>query len=114
MWLRAASAALWLVLPLGATPGMAATTAQNDAAPVKIKIAFAGDSIVDNYWSGVSRIIDGNACLKSNVELGRFAHNGTGLTRGDRVYWPREIKRIDDTFKPTLSVLSYQAFTPAQ
>jgi hypothetical protein len=106
LWLGAAGAALWLVLPLGATPGMAATTAQNDAASAKIRIAFAGDSIVDNYWSGVGRIIDANPCLKENVELGRFAHNGTGLARGDRVYWPREIKRIDDTFKPTLSVLS--------
>jgi hypothetical protein len=109
-WLRAAGAALslalWLVLPLGATPGMAAATAQNDAASAKIRIAFAGDSIVDNYWSGVGRIVDANPCLKTNVELGRFARNGTGLTRGDRVYWPREIKRIDDTFKPTLSVLS--------
>jgi hypothetical protein len=104
-WLRAAAALLLVALPLGATPGMAAT-AQNDAAPVKIRIAFAGDSIVDNYWSGVGRIIDANACLKNTVELGRFARNGTGLTRGDRVYWPREIKRIDDNFKPTLSVLS--------
>ena len=106
LWLRAATAALWLMLPLGAPPGMAATTAQNDAAPVKIRIAFAGDSLVDNYWSGVDRIVDANPCLKDTVELGRFAHNGTGLARGDRVYWPREIKRIDDTFKPTLSVLS--------
>jgi hypothetical protein len=97
--------ALWPVLPHGATPGVAAT-AQNDAAAVKIRIAFAGDSIVDNYWSGVGRIIDANACLKNTVELGRFARNGTGLTRGDRVYWPREIKRIDDNFKPTVSVLS--------
>jgi hypothetical protein len=108
-WLRAGGAlllvALWLVLPLGATPGVAAT-AQNDAAAVKIRIAFAGDSIVDNYWSGVGRIVDANACLKNTVELGRFARNGTGLTRGDRVYWPREIKRIDDNFKPTVSVLS--------
>jgi uncharacterized protein len=71
-----------------------------------IRIAFAGDSIVDNYWSGVTRIVDVNPCLKTTVKLGRFARNGTGLTRGDRVYWPREIKRIDDSFRPTISVLS--------
>ena len=110
LWRGVAGAALGLLLQVGATPGvipgLAATTAQNDTAPVKIKIAFAGNSIVDNYWSGVGRIIDGNPCLKSTVELGRFAHNGTGLARGDRVYWPREIKRIDDSFKPALSVLS--------
>jgi uncharacterized protein len=72
----------------------------------KIKIAFAGDSVVDNYWSGVSRIIGASACLRNTVELGRFAQNGTGLTRGDRLYWPREIKRIGESFKPNLIVVS--------
>jgi hypothetical protein len=72
----------------------------------KIKIAFAGDSIVDNYWSGVTRVIAANACLKTGVELGRFAHNGTGLTRGDKLYWPREVRRIGETFKPNVLVLS--------
>ena len=96
---------LSLLLPLFSTPSRAAAAAGADA-PGKIRIAFAGDSIVDNYWSGIERIVDGNPCLKNTVELGRFARNGTGLTRGDRVYWPREIRRIDDVFKPTLSVLS--------
>ena len=103
--LGAACLILSLVLPLAATPCRAAAAAVAQASS-KIKIAFAGDSIVDNYWSGIGRIIDANQCLKNTVELGRFARNGTGLTRGDRVYWPREIRRIDDVFKPTLSVLS--------
>ncbi len=94
-----------LILPLAATPCRAAAAAGGEASG-KIKIAFAGDSIVDNYWSGIGRIIDANPCLKNTVELGRFARNGTGLTRGDRVYWPREIRRIDDAFRPTLSVVS--------
>jgi hypothetical protein len=72
----------------------------------KIKIAFAGDSIVDNYWSGISRIVAASSCMRNTVELGRFAKNGTGLTRGDRVYWPREIKRIGESFKPNLIVVS--------
>jgi hypothetical protein len=72
----------------------------------KIRIAFAGDSLVDNYWSGVTRIVAADACLKDVVELGRFARNGTGLTRGDRVYWPRQVRHIGDTFKPALFVLS--------
>ena len=93
------------MLPLFSTPCRAAAAAGAEAAG-KIRIAFAGDSIVDNYWSGIERIVDANPCLKNTVELGRFARNGTGLTRGDRVYWPREIRRIDDGFKPTLSVLS--------
>jgi hypothetical protein len=106
--LGAACLALGLMAPLAATPCLAAAAAGAAGAEAssKIRIAFAGDSIVDNYWSGIGRIIEANACLKNTVELGRFARNGTGLTRGDRVYWPREIRRIDDVFKPTLSVLS--------
>jgi len=106
-WDGAAAVALALALPLAATACLAAAgaVASIDAA-ARIKIAFAGDSIVDNYWSGIGRIIDADACLKNTVELGRFARNGTGLTRGDRVYWPREIRRIGDAFKPTVSVLS--------
>jgi len=103
--LGAACLILSLILPLVSTPCRAAAAADADATG-KIKIAFAGDSIVDNYWSGIERIVDANPCLKNTVELGRFARNGTGLTRGDRVYWPREIRRIDDVFKPTLSVVS--------
>ena len=72
----------------------------------KPRIAFAGDSIVDNYWAGVTRNIEANSCLKGAVELGRFARNATGLTRGDRVYWPREVRRIGDHFMPALFVLS--------
>jgi uncharacterized protein len=72
----------------------------------RIRIAFAGDSLVDNYWSGMTRVVAANPCLRNAVELGRFAHNGTGLTRGDRLYWPREIRRIGETFKPTVFVLS--------
>jgi uncharacterized protein len=97
-------AGLMLLLGVGLLSPM--TRAAKGDADAKIKIAFAGDSIVDNYWSGMTRVVDANPCLKTTVELGRFAHNGTGLTRGDRLYWPREIRRIDDVFKPTLSVLS--------
>jgi hypothetical protein len=103
--LGAACLVLSLILPLVSSPCLAAAAADADATS-KIRIAFAGDSIVDNYWSGIERIVDGNPCLKNTIELGRFARNGTGLTRGDRVYWPREIRRIDDVFKPTLSIVS--------
>ena len=82
--------------------------ATKDKATPKIvsRIAFAGDSIVDNYWEGILRVISANACLKTSVELGRFARNGTGLTRGDKLFWPREVRRIGETFKPDLFVLS--------
>jgi hypothetical protein len=103
--LGAACLVVSLIAPLAATPCRAAAAAGAEAAS-KIRIAFAGDSIVDNYWSGIERIVDANPCLKNTIELGRYAKNGTGLARGDRLYWPREIRRIDDAFKPTLSVLS--------
>src|ERR1700719_4766766 len=96
---------LTLSLPLFPPPCGAAAAAGAEA-PGKIRIAFAGDSIVDNYWSGIERIVDGNPCLTNTVELGRFARSGTGLPRGDRVYWPRESRRIGDVFRPTLSVVS--------
>jgi hypothetical protein len=89
---------------IAAPPAAAAEVAANG--PVKLKIAFAGDSLVDNYWSGVSRIVGASACLRNAIELGRYAKNGTGLTRGDRLYWPREIRRIGEVFKPTVIVVS--------
>src|SRR5580693_7850288 len=96
---------LSLLLPLFSTPCRAAAAAGTETAS-KIRIAFAGDSIVDNYWSGIERIVDANPCLKNTIELGRYAKNGTGLARGDRLYWPREIRRIGEVFKPTVIVVS--------
>ena len=83
-----------------------AGAAANAAGDHKVKIAFAGDSIVDNYWSGAEKVVAVNPCLNGTIELGRFAKNGTGLARGDRLYWPREIRRIVETFEPTVVVLS--------
>ncbi len=71
-----------------------------------LRIAFAGDSIVDNYWEGILRVVSATPCLKGTVELGRFARNGTGLTRGDKLFWPREVRRIGEAFRPDLFVLS--------
>jgi hypothetical protein len=83
-----------------------AGAAANAAGDHKVKIAFAGDSIVDNYWSGAEKVVAVDPCLNGMIELGRFAKNGTGLARGDRLYWPREIRRIVETFEPTVVVLS--------
>src|SRR5262245_1786900 len=80
--------------------------APKDKPRIVSRIAFAGDSIVDNYWEGVLRVISASPCLKTSVELGRFARNGTGLTRGDKLFWPREVRRIGETFRPDLFVLS--------
>jgi uncharacterized protein len=88
-----------------AVTGLGCTQVPADAED-HTKIAFAGDSIVDNYWSGVTKMVSANACLKNKLELGRFAKNGTGLTRGDRLYWPREVRRIVEMYKPSVLVLS--------
>jgi hypothetical protein len=52
------------------------------------------------------RLVPRDSCLKGNVELGRFAKNSTGLTRPDRFNWADEIRRIGDSFKPNLFVMS--------
>jgi uncharacterized protein len=93
-------------LPADLRAGTDAATKDSAAGRIVSRIAFAGDSIVDNYWEGILRVVSANPCLKTSVELGRFARNGTGLTRGDKLYWPREVRKIGETFKPDLFVLS--------
>jgi hypothetical protein len=93
-------------LPRAGRAGTDPAEKDKGAAKVVSRIAFAGDSIVDNYWEGILRVVSADPCLKTSVELGRFARNGTGLTRGDKLFWPREVRRIADAFKPDLFVLS--------
>jgi hypothetical protein len=71
----------------------------------KTKVAFVGDSTADGLWGGVTGLIPREACLKG-FELGRFAKNSTGLTRPDKFNWADEVKRIGETFKPQLFVMS--------
>jgi hypothetical protein len=107
--LRIAAAAFCLALATLARDVRAGTDPaerERGAAKVVSRIAFAGDSIVDNYWEGILRVVTADPCLKSSVELGRFARTGTGLTRGDKLFWPREVRRIGDVFKPDVFVLS--------
>jgi hypothetical protein len=94
------------VIAAAVIPAAAAPAPKGQAVKIVARIAFAGDSIVDNYWEAIARVLEANPCLKSSVALGRFARNGTGLSRGDKLYWPREVRRIGDTFKPDLFVLS--------
>ena len=72
----------------------------------KIKIAFVGDSTSDGLWGGMAALAPREACLKSNVELGRFARNSTGLTRPEKFNWVDEMKKIGEGFKPQLFVMS--------
>ena len=84
-----------------ATAGAAA--GENDP---KARIAFVGDSLADGYWEGTTVVTGRDACLRTHVELGRFAKNSTGLTRPDKLDWANEIKRVGESFKPNLFVMS--------
>jgi hypothetical protein len=72
----------------------------------KAKIAFVGDSTADGLWGGFTSLVPREACLKSNMELGRFAKNSTGLTRPQKFDWVEELRRIGESFKPQLFVMS--------
>jgi hypothetical protein len=72
----------------------------------KVRIAFIGDSIADGYWEGVNVAISRDACLRSELDIGRFARNSTGLTRPDRFDWAAELTRVADSYKPRLFVMS--------
>jgi hypothetical protein len=103
-----AFAAVGAVSSLGST--LSSTLGLARGAPAesesKIRIAFVGDSIADGYWEGVSVTAGRDACLKSQLEFGRFAKNSTGLTRPDRLDWAVELRRVAESFKPRLFVMS--------
>jgi hypothetical protein len=73
---------------------------------IKARVAFVGDSLADGYWEGVTVVAGRDACLRTHLELGRFAKNSTGLTRPDKLDWANEIRRVGDSFKPNLFVMS--------
>jgi len=95
-----ALAALVVVSDGGAARGAGAESES------KIRIAFVGDSIADGYWEGITVAVGRDACLKDQMEIGRFAKNSTGLTRPDRFDWVNELRRVAESFKPKLFVMS--------
>ena len=94
-----------IAIAIAATPAAAQPAAPAPPAP-RFKVAFVGDSTGDGVWGGMTQLTLRNACLKANVELGRFAKNSTGLTRPDRFNWATEVARIADSFKPALYMMS--------
>jgi uncharacterized protein len=86
-----------------APPLVRATQAQSEG---KVKVAFIGDSTADGIWGGLTSLVPHEPCLKGNFELGRFAKNSTGLTRPEKFNWVEEVKRIGESFKPQLFVMS--------
>jgi hypothetical protein len=93
-------AALIGVSDLGAARGAGAESES------KIRIAFVGDSISDGYWEGITVAVGRDACLKDQLEIGRFAKNSTGFSRPDRFDWVNELRRVAESFKPKLFVMS--------
>jgi hypothetical protein len=91
---------------LGALAAMPFATRSASAATDEIRVAFVGDSLSDGMWGGATRLVSREACLVSRVKLGRFAENGTGLTRPAKFDWIAESKGVVAKFKPTLSVVS--------
>lgn len=72
----------------------------------EVRVAFVGDSMADGIWGSFVRLVTKDACLKGVVSVGRFAKNGTGLTRSDVFNWPAEMQRITETFQPHLTIAS--------
>jgi hypothetical protein len=95
-----AFAALAAISDFGAARGAGAESES------KVRIAFVGDSTADGYWEGVTVAAGRDACLKGQLEIGRFAKNSTGLTRPDRFDWVNELRRVGESFKPKLFVMS--------
>jgi len=94
-----------LAVALGAVRAEPQSQEQPKPEP-KIKIAFVGDSTADGLWGGMAAIAPREPCLKTNVELGRFARNSTGLTRPEKFNWVDEMKKIGESFTPQLYVMS--------
>ncbi|TGE00618.1 SGNH/GDSL hydrolase family protein [Methylobacterium nonmethylotrophicum] len=99
---RAVMGGLASLVCAGAGPARAVAA----ESPGEIRIAFVGDSLSDGMWGGVTRLAAREACLGGRVKLGRFAENGTGLTRPAKFDWVSESKAVVAKFKPTLSVVS--------
>ena len=78
------------------------------AAPAgtKVRIAFVGDSLVQNYHAGVRRLVATDPCLKASLDLGNYGHPATGLSRADHFNWQDEIRRIGSSYRPNLMVVS--------
>jgi hypothetical protein len=72
----------------------------------KIRIAFVGDSLAQDYWNGTRRLVAQDPCLKAALDLGNYTKPATGISRSDYFNWFDEVRRINATYNPTLSLIS--------
>jgi hypothetical protein len=94
------------LIGIGLASGVVRAAQAQGQSEGKVKVAFVGDSTADGIWGGLASLVPHEPCLKANVELGRFAKNSTGLTRPEKFNWVEEVKRIGESFKPQLFVMS--------
>lgn len=88
-----------------AAPGWAAGETAAAAEGKRIKVAFIGDSMADGLWGSFVRSFTRDKCLKDHADGGRYAKNGTGLTRTE-FDWPAQARKIVETYAPTAVVAS--------
>jgi uncharacterized protein len=84
----------------------AAPEAAATADPGRIRVAFMGDSMADGFWGSFVRMLTREKCLKDRADGGRYAKNGTGLTRADSFDWPGQARKIVETYAPAAIVIS--------
>ena len=92
-----------LVAALGVRPGVSRGAPSE---PTKTKVAFIGDSMADGLWGGFVRLVGQDKCFKEHLDGGRYARNGTGLTRPDSYDWPAQARRIAESYGPSAFVMS--------
>lgn len=95
---------------LGAAPASRALAVGSEAATAegaaRLKVAFVGDSMADGFWGAFVRTLTRDKCLKERLEGGRYAKNGTGLTRTDSYDWAAQMRKIVETYQPSAVVAS--------
>ena len=99
----AAGASACLAAWAGPALGQVATT--NAAFPdKKLKVAFIGDSMADGLWGSFVRSFTREKCLREHMDGGRYAKNGTGLTRTDGHDWAVQARKIAESYGPAAVV----------
>lgn len=98
------AAAAW---PLAASAAVAETAPPSPTGGAdKIRVAFVGDSMADGLWGSFVRSFTKDKCLRDHMDGGRYAKNGTGLTRTDGHDWVAQARRIADSYGPACVVAS--------
>lgn len=83
-----------------------AEAANAPAAADRTRVAFMGDSMADGLWGAFVRSFARDRCLRDGMDGGRYARNGTGLTRTEGHDWVAQARKIVDGYAPGAVVAS--------